>query len=147
SFRAMAEFNSGTASMMVGDLALRARLADVSRGFFDVFATDPARGRRFAAEESREGGSHAAIVSDRFWRDHFGGLTNLSAARLRVDGEPYAIVGVMPPAFAFPADVDVWTPREARSRNPFRTGHNWQVVARLRDDVSIAAARAEATTV
>jgi putative ABC transport system permease protein len=147
SFRAMAEFSVGSASMMVGDLALRARLAEVSRGFFDVFATDPAHGRRFSADESREGGPSAAIVSDRFWRDHFDDLTDLSVARLRVDGEPHAIVGVMPAAFAFPASVDVWTPREARGRNPFRTGHNWEVVARLRDGVSLATARAEATTV
>ena len=132
---------------MAGDLPLRVRAAAVSRGFFDVFATEPARGRRFSGDESRVGGPRAAIVSDRLWREDFGAAADLSAARLRVNGERYAIVGVMPPTFAFPADVDVWTPRELEGRNPFRTGHNWEVVGRLRDGVPLERARSEATAI
>src|SRR5689334_12315196 len=65
SFSAMAEFNQyGSSSVVVGGVPLRARAAGVSRGFFDVMATEPAIGRRFSAEESREGGSKAVIVSD-----------------------------------------------------------------------------------
>jgi predicted permease len=146
SFQAMAEFDAATVSAMAGDLPLRVRSAAVSRGFFDVFATEPARGRRFSADESQSGGPRAAIVSDRFWREDFG-AGDFSTARLRVNGERYAIVGVMPPTFAFPADVDVWVPREPGGRNPFRTGHNWEVVGRLRDRVPLETARRDATTI
>ena len=133
SFRALAEFNLfGFASVVAGGTPLRAQMADVSRGFFDVFGVDPAAGRRFSADETLEGGPHAIIVSQRFWHQHFGGGRDLSTARLRVNGELHTIVGVMPAGFAFPPDTDLWTPREAIGRNPFRTGHNWHVVGRLR---------------
>jgi putative ABC transport system permease protein len=147
SFRAMAEFSTGGVSVMAGEQPLRERAAAVSRDFFDVFATSPARGRRFSSDESRGSGPRAALVSDRMWREDFGAAADLSAARLRINGERFAIVGVMPPTFAFPADVDVWTPRELEARNPFRTGHNWEVVGRLRDGVPLDRARSEATAI
>jgi len=147
SFRAMAEFSTGAVSVMAGDQPLRVRAAAVSRDFFDVFSTSPARGRRFSGDASGTSGPREAIVSERVWREDFGAAADLSAARLRVNGERYTIAGVMPSAFAFPADVDVWTPRELDARNPFRTGHNWQVVGRLRDGIPLERARREATAI
>ena len=146
SFRAMAEFNQyGFSSIVVGSVPLRVRVANVSRGFFEVMATEPIVGRRFADDESREGGPLAVIVSQRFWREHFAATSDLSTARLKLNGLVHPVVGVMPARFAFPLDVDVWKPREASSRNPYRTSHNWRVIARLHDDVSLAAARTDAS--
>jgi predicted permease len=148
SYRAMAEFNQyGFSSIVVGNLPLRVRVASVSRGFFDVLATEPAIGRRFSGEETREGGPLAVVVSHRFWREHFARTSDLSTAHLKLNGDVHQVVGVMPAGFAFPPDVDVWKPREATSRNPYRTAHNWRVIARLRDDVSLAVARADASGV
>src|SRR5262245_11927826 len=148
SFTSLAEFNQyGSSSVVVGNVPLRARAAGVSRGFFDVMATEPLIGRRFSAEESREGGPPAVIVSQRFWREHFEAAADLTAARLKLNNNVHAVVGVMPAGFVFPPDVDIWEPREATSRNPYRTGHNWRVIARMRDGVSLAAARADASAV
>jgi predicted permease len=147
SFGPMAEYNWATASIVAGSLPVRAGVASVSHDFLDVFRTFPAPGRRFAAEELREGGPRVAIVSDRFWRRHFSDVADLSLARLRVNGEACTIVGVMPAGFDFPTGTDIWTPREQRPRIPYRTGHNWEVVARLRDGVSVNSARVAATTV
>ena len=73
SYRAMAEYNQyGFSSIVVGNLPLRVRVANVSRGFFDVLATEPAIGRRFSSDETREGGPLAVVVSHRFWREHCG---------------------------------------------------------------------------
>jgi putative ABC transport system permease protein len=146
SFAAMAEYSPGTTSMMAGSTAVRSGASTVSRDFFEVLATVPSRGRTFVAEELREGGARAAIVSQRFWQTHFDGLQELTDARLAVNGESYTIVGVMPAGFDFPPGVDVWTPREARPRNPFRTGQNWAVIARTRPGITLASARADATT-
>ena len=148
SFAAMAEFNQyGSSSVVVRNVPLRARAAGVSRGFFDVMATEPVIGRRFSADESREGGPAAVIVSQRFWREHFGAASDLTTARLKLNNDVHAVVGVMPAGFGFPPDVDIWEPREATARNPFRTGHNWRVIARMRDGVGLAAARADASAV
>jgi predicted permease len=146
-FKAMAQYTWGPASAVAGSLPVRIGVSSVSRDFFDVFATFPSRGRPFAAEELHEGGPRVAIISDRFRRQHFSVVAELSAARLRLNGEPYTIVGVMPAGFAFPAGADIWTPREQRPRNPYRTGHNWQVVARIGDGTTVDAARAQATIV
>jgi putative ABC transport system permease protein len=146
-FGPMAEYRQEVASIVAGSLPVRIAVATVSRDFFDVFQTFPSQGRRFAAEELSEGGPRVAVVSDRFWRRHFSDVAEPSLARLRVIGEPHRIVGVMPAGFDFPAGTDVWTPREKRPRNPYRTGHNWQVVARINDNVTIDAARAQATLV
>jgi putative ABC transport system permease protein len=146
SFAGVAEYSPGSTSVVAGTLPVRVIVSTVSHDFFDVFVTYPSRGRRFAAEELHEDGPAVAIVSDRFWRQHFDGADDLSAATLRVNERPVTIVGVMPAGFAFPLNVDIWTPREARPRNPYRTGHNWQVVARVKDGVTIDAARAEAST-
>jgi predicted permease len=147
SFSAMAEFNQGSSSIVVGDVPLRAGVSNVSAGFFDVLATEPALGRRFTPEERREGGSLAVIVSQRFWKEHFRDAPDLSTAHLKVNGQVHAVVGVMPDGFAFPPDTELWSPREASSRNPFRTGHQWLVVARLRELVGLASARSEASAV
>jgi putative ABC transport system permease protein len=145
SFVAVAEYNSGPTSVVAEAVPLRVDVAAISRDFFDVFVTFPSRGRPFAADELHEDGPAVAVVSNRFWRQHFDGVSDLAAARLRVNGQPYTIVGVMPVGFAFPLSVDIWTPRESRPRNPYRTGHNWQVVARIKDGVTIDTARAEAS--
>jgi predicted permease len=148
SYRAMAEFNQyGFSSIVVGNVPLRVRVANVSRGFFDVLETEPIMGRRFSPDESREGGPLVVIVSQRFWREHLAATSDLSTAHLKLNGDVHTVVGVMPARFAFPPDVDVWKPREATIRNPYRTAHNWRVIARVRDDVGLVAARAETSSV
>jgi predicted permease len=148
SYTAMAEFNQfGFSSIVVGNVPLRARVANVSRGFFDVLATEPIMGRRFSSDESREGGPSVVIVSQGFWREHFATTTDLSTALLKLNGDVHQVVGVMPAGFAFPPDTEIWKPREATNRNPYRTAHNWRVIARVRDGVSLAMARAETSGV
>lgn len=147
SFTAIAEYNDASASVVAGSVPVRVDVASVSRDFFDVFGMPPSQGRQFVAEELREGGPGVAVISDRFWRQHFSDVREPSAAKLRINGQSHLIVGVMPAGFAFPAHVDIWTPREHRPRNPYRTGHNWLVVARVKDGLKINVASAEATTV
>ena len=86
-----------------------------------------------------------ALVSYGFWQRAMGGR-DLDRP-VRVDGQPLAVVGVMPPGFDFPSGADVWLAREREERNPHRTGHNWRVVGRLADTLTLDAARADATAV
>jgi predicted permease len=146
SFQAMAAFNQyGFSSIVVGNVPLRVRVANVSDGFLDVMGIEPALGRRFAADESREGGPLAVLVSQRFWHEHFSDASDLSNAELKLNGDLHSVVGVMPAGFVFPPDVDIWRPLP--TRNPFRTAHNSRVIARLRDNVGIATAQADASVV
>ena len=53
----------------------------------------------------------------------------------------------MPASVDFPAGVDLWVPRERASPSTFRTAHNWQVIGRLRDGVTLAQARRETSAI
>ena len=53
----------------------------------------------------------------------------------------------MPPMVDFPADVEVWTPRELHAKLPSRSAHNWQVIGRLADGVTLEQARADVSAI
>jgi putative ABC transport system permease protein len=141
SFAGLAEYTSGVVSVVGGAAPVRTRMATVSRAFFDVFATRPLIGRSFLPEEQREGGAPAVLVSHAFWQQTLAGARDLSNRTLTFDQRTYAIVGVLPPSFRFPADAELWTARELEERYPSRTAHNWRVVGRLAPNVTLAQAR------
>jgi len=58
-----------------------------------------------------------------------------------------AVVGVMPPGFAFPQEAEVWIPRELFPQEVSRSAHNWSVVARLRPNITIEQAKTEVSTI
>jgi predicted permease len=126
--------------------AVMARLTHVSDEFFDVMRVSPARGRRFAPDERREGAPGVALVSAAFRQVVFGAELP-SSATLRIGEALYAVVGEMPAGFDFPGGTDIWTPREQSAPSQSRTAHNFQAVARLADGVDLGAARAELSAV
>jgi len=147
SFDAFAEYRSGVTSVVGGDEPVRVRTANVSREFFEVLGVSPQLGRAFVEEELREGGSPAVLVSYGFWQRRLGARTDLSSLQLGFSGRIHSVVGVMPRGFAFPPDTDVWTPRELEPVLPSRTAHNWNALARLREDVSLERARADVSAI
>ncbi len=146
SFDSFAEYASGVTSVVGGDEPVRVRTASISREFFDVLGVSPQLGRTFVAEELREGGSPAVLVSHGFWQRRLGGRADLSSQKLTFHGRVHAVVGVMPPSFAFPPDTDVWVPRELDPVLPSRTAHNWLAIARLRD-VPLERAQADVSAI
>ena len=51
---------------------------------------------------SRERGRREALISDAMWRGKFSGRPDAIGATLRIDGDSYSVVGVMPPSFHLP---------------------------------------------
>jgi putative ABC transport system permease protein len=130
---------SGTAG------AARVTTALVSGSFLDVMEVRPTVGRGFSADELREGGRPAALVSYGYWRQHLGGSTDLASLKLTADGYTFTVVGVLPPGFNYPDHADIWVPAELfGEQSPSRTSHNWSAaVGRLRDGANLAQARAD----
>ena len=147
SLQSMAQLRSGESNVAVGNAPDRVRVAYVSADYFAVMGVQPFLGRVFAAEEQHVGATPTALVSHSFWQRHLRETQDLASAKFTVSDDPTVIIGVLPPGFHFPADTDVWLPRELRVRLPSRTAHNWQVVARLKDGASLDQARADATAV
>lgn len=147
SLGAIAQYATGTVSVTGGTEAARVKVATVSREFFRVMGTSPSLGRAWVDDELREGGRPAVVVSHGFWRRVLAGDRDLRRRSLSFDGLVFDVVGVMPQGFAFPAETDLWAPRELWPRTPSRTAHNWLVVGRLKDGVPLDRARAEMSTI
>src|SRR5262245_15831980 len=71
----------------------------VTWNYFAVLGVAPAIGRPFLPEEDRPGREHVVLLSDAVWRSRFAADRSIVGRSIMLDGEPYDIVGVMPPAF------------------------------------------------
>jgi len=148
SFAAMAQFSIGGIVSVAGTSEpVRVRSAVVSRDFFEALGVQPSRGRTFAPEELRVNGAPAVVVSERFWRQQLAGRQDLSGVALTFDNQSYPVIGVLPATMDFPLGTDLWIAKELSERSPYRTGHNWQVIARVADGVTMRQAAAELSTV
>ncbi len=122
----------------------------VGAGFFRTLGVKPLLGRDFAPGEDAPGGPHVALLSYGAWQKRFGGRNGIIGQRIVLSGEPYAIIGVLPPEFHFAplGAAEFWAPTDAK--NPCelnRYCHNLFAVGRLRDGVSPAAALANMTAI
>ena len=124
-----------------------AQVLRVTAGFFGVLGMSPAVGRAFAEDEYRPGGPRVAVVSPGFWREHFGEQVDVSGrVSIRLEEEPYAIIGLLSEDFAFPylpEPVEMVLPTEMPPVDPDDHGENWPAIARLGDDYTMSDARTE----
>ncbi|MFP3939662.1 MAG: ABC transporter permease [Thermoanaerobaculia bacterium] len=133
-----------------GGEPLRVDATFVSEGFFPLFGVSAARGRVLSPEENVPGRDRVAVLSDGFWRRRFGGDPEVVGRSIVLDGQPFTVVGVMPPEFTYPAEEsDLWVPISLIGDDdiPHRRGLRWlNVVGRLapRIDPEEARARTEA---
>src|SRR5206468_3021027 len=112
---------------------------------FALLGAQPLLGRTFLPEDGEPGKDHVIVLSHRLWEKRFASDRSVIGRSVSLNGEPYAIVGVMPPPFAHPGTfVDLWTPL-ALAHNWFenRKLHVLHVVARLRAGVGVAQAQKE----
>ncbi len=73
-----------------------------SAGFFRTMGVAPVLGRTFLDEEDHAGRDHEVVLGYGLWQRKFGGDPNVVGRTLELNGESYAVVGVMPSGFAFP---------------------------------------------
>ncbi|MGH9837938.1 MAG: ABC transporter permease [Blastocatellia bacterium] len=143
SFAYIAQYTSYQNTVSGANEPARVQLALVSGEFFKTLGVQPQAGRSFLPEESRPGGNPVAVISHGFWQRLLGGKADFSNTALKIDSLNYTVVGVMPPAFDFPNRAEVWIARELTPLNTSRTAHNWNVIARLGNGVTLAQARTE----
>jgi predicted permease len=137
--------------------ALQVDGEEVSPNLFAMLGAKTAQGRGFVAEQPSFGSTKnigTIVLSDAVWHGAFGGDRNILGRVVRVNDEPYSVVGVMPPGFRYPApdsvvDGQVWM---ALQLGPKDQGHQYdsgyyEVIARLRRGFSVAAATAEMATI
>jgi predicted permease len=147
-FEGMAIYRFRQYRLTGGSTAQAVVAAAVGADFFDVLRARPFLGRVFLAEEDSPGRSRVVILSEGFWRTHFGAAPDVVNRTLHLDGEAHTVVGVMPAAFSVESWAataqDLWVPLAyTENERRVRENHNAQVIARLRPGATLSQADAE----
>jgi putative ABC transport system permease protein len=119
----------------------------VSADFFPLLGLRPALGRYLTAEDDRPGHDKVVVLSDTLWRNRFAADPTIVGRRIRLDGEPVTVVGVMPAG----ADdrlvwgqIEAWRPLALSDEDRQSRGGNWlNLIGRLKPGVTLEAAHAE----
>ncbi len=116
---------------------------------FPILGVPPLLGRTFTPAEDRPGAEGTVVLGYPLWQRRFGGDPAVLGRRLRLDGELYTVIGVMPPGFHFPRrETQLWTAiRFSEDDFSDRTNTYLGVIARLAPGVSIERASAAMKTV
>jgi putative ABC transport system permease protein len=114
----------------------------VSADFFRVVGVQPASGRAFTSEENSPAGEPVVVLGDGLWRRRFGADTGVIGRAIMINNSSYTVIGIMPPNFEFFGSQDVFLPLriDPSSQNE---GHNYNVIGRLKDGVTMDHARSE----
>jgi predicted permease len=146
SFSSMGAAQSWGANLTADGRTERVPALQVSSTLFDVLGAAPLLGRAIAAADVTAD-ARVVVLAHRLWVRRFGGDASVVGRPVVINGETYRVVGVMPPAFRFApfwqTKAEAWVPLSLADRAADRGGRSLRVFARLRDDVSVAQARAE----
>src|SRR5262245_19879846 len=96
SFAHLAAFDTDNYNISSNEEPERVVGARADTDFFTLLGVNPAQGRGFSSEEGVYGKHRVVVLSDVLWRRRFGGGTRLDGQTIRLNGESFAIVGVMP---------------------------------------------------
>jgi putative ABC transport system permease protein len=114
-----------------------------SPGFFTFEGLPLFLGRDFLPEEGEPGRDHVVILSHRLWTKAFNANRDLIGKTIRMNGEPYTVVGVLPPGMHDRFNSQLWVPLSFRPEEIRHDSNFMLVMARLKDDVTLAQAQAE----
>lgn len=151
-FEGMLAYGGGGQSNLTGaGEPERIETSSVTANFLAVLGIQPALGRAFLPEEDKPGGRLVVLLTDSLWRRKFGADPGVIGKFIHLDGQAYAVVGVLPASFHFPGKGMVpeclepfqlapkvdWTPKRLSLT---------RVIGRLAPGVSLSQARADLTT-
>ncbi|MDX2041422.1 MAG: ABC transporter permease [Acidobacteriota bacterium] len=144
SFEHYAAFHYTSAALTGGGNPESLSAINASAEFGKVAGVQPLQGRWFTAEEDVPGKNLVAVISYGLWQRRFGGK-EIVGSNIQLNGESFAVIGVMPKGFNFPSDsIEIWKPL-ALDLSKYQRGTSFlQSMARLKPGVSYPQAQAEA---
>ncbi|HET7587639.1 MAG TPA: ABC transporter permease [Gammaproteobacteria bacterium] len=136
-------------AVQAGGQTQRVHALMATASLFDVFGVKPLLGQAFDETAQEPGRGHVVVLSYRLWQQMFGADKTVVGRSIKLNGEPYTVVGVMPPS----GGVDIyfgiaqlWTPyvmtAEMKSEDR-RRSQNSPVIARLKPGVTLQQANAK----
>jgi putative ABC transport system permease protein len=122
--------------------------AVVSSDFFPVLRSNAMQGRTFTLDEERPGRDQVVVIGHSLWQRAFGANPNIIGQSVTLNSRSFTVVGIMPAGFEFPREAELWLPLAwDDNERQTRSDHNYLVIARLKQNVSLEQAQAEMRTI
>jgi predicted permease len=154
-------FQPGASVSPTGDRPRIVGAVVSSPNLFRVLGVQPMMGRDFVDSDAQKGASRVVLITYGAWQAFFGGNANAVGQNLRIDGDPFTVIGVLPPSMFLPRiamaptiasgpplETMVYEPKTPSDRDLTNdTGNfNYRVIARLKRGVTVEQASAELET-
>jgi predicted permease len=148
-FASLAIYRYGTAIIGETGSTEREQITRVSPDFFSTLGTGPVMGRSFKDEETSYETDSVVVMTDSFWRNRYQRDPRIIGQKIRVDGLPTTVIGVLPPDFRFlSSEARLYFPlaSSADQRAPLQRhsgGNAIQMIARLNPGATLAQAQSQ----
>jgi predicted permease len=148
-FASLGIYRYGTAIIGETGSTEREQITRVSPDFFSTLGTGPVMGRSFKEEETSYETDNVVVITDSFWRSRYDKDPHIIGKKIRVDGLPTTIIGILPPSFRFlSSEARLYFPlvSSADQRAPLQRhsgGNAIQMIARLNPGASLAQAQSQ----
>jgi len=118
----------------------------VSWDLLPTLGVSPELGRGFTADEEKQG-TKVALISHALWVEQFAADKSVLGRTIKLSGDPFTVIGVMPPSFRFPVNSPqnaVWTtlavdddPSDPKPMTKSRGAHFLSTIGRLKPGVTV----------
>jgi predicted permease len=156
-FQNMVAYDTWAKNVSFGESADQPEQTEVGlvpAAYFEILGIRPIIGRLFSEDENQEGKNYVAAISAQLWRNRYDGDPSVLGRKIRINGEPYTVVAVMPdviPAWLEPGrHSEIWTPfpySPGMWAESARGERGYAVLARLKPGVSLEQAQADLSVV
>ena len=146
----IAAIDQGSFNVSINARPERVQSASVSSSFFPMLGVQAQLGRVFLPDEDKPGRGHVVLLSDGLWHRRFGADRGICGRNLTMNGEEYEIIGVLPRAFQYPRETEVWVPLVFSQQDlspDSRGNHGLLVIGRIKENLTLDQARADMQSV
>ena len=146
-FQDVVAWSGGSFSLSVSGHpeAVQARIT--SPGFFNMQGIPLSLGRDFFPEEDQPGKDRVLIMTHRFWQERFGSDTHIIGQQVRLNGEPYSVVGVLAAGMSDRFESHLFVPLSFKPDQITHDARGLAVMGRLKPGVTLQQANADMNSV
>src|ERR1043166_1677442 len=147
SFQAMNAWSGVTFNIATDDRPEQVSGSRRTPGFFTMEGMPMFLGRDFLPDEGQVGNDHVVILSNRLWRGHFSANPEIVGKAIRMNSQPFTVVGVLQPGTYDRLNAQFFIPLTLPPDQLTHDSNFNPVMARLKDGVTLAQAQAEMDTI